>query len=188
MLHKVHHQKNCSCSYLMCPTPYSHSPPHQPTNPHPHQPPPPPSTYPCCQKGPTRHVYAWQIGTFWQDTLDVCDVIIFNVITLVTLDNLDTYDPLGLYCLNPDYKPKEDPNFFTYVDVTLLGCKYLCQNLHDLPCSQIIYMPFKQTCVLQPDVLVPVVPPKDNCTKIELYRRRRTIGRSHSIISGVLCQ
>ena len=24
-----------------------------------------------CKKGPTRHVYAWQIGPFWQDTLDV---------------------------------------------------------------------------------------------------------------------
>ena len=23
------------------------------------------------QKGPTRHAYAWQIGPFWQDTLDV---------------------------------------------------------------------------------------------------------------------
>ena len=22
-----------------------------------------------CQKGPTRHAYAWQIGPFWQDTL-----------------------------------------------------------------------------------------------------------------------
>ena len=26
------------------------------------------------QKGPTRHVYAWQIGPFWQDTLDVADI------------------------------------------------------------------------------------------------------------------
>ena len=25
-----------------------------------------------CQKEPTRHAYAWQIGPFWQDTLDVC--------------------------------------------------------------------------------------------------------------------
>ena len=25
-----------------------------------------------CQKGPTSHVYAWQIGPFWQDTLDIC--------------------------------------------------------------------------------------------------------------------
>ena len=24
-----------------------------------------------CQKGPTRHARAWQIGPFWQDTLDV---------------------------------------------------------------------------------------------------------------------
>ena len=27
-----------------------------------------------CQKGPTRHAYAWQIGPFWQDTLDICNV------------------------------------------------------------------------------------------------------------------
>ena len=25
-----------------------------------------------CQKGPTHHAYAWQIGPSWQDTLDVC--------------------------------------------------------------------------------------------------------------------
>ena len=24
-----------------------------------------------CKKGPTRHAYAWQIGTFRQDTLDI---------------------------------------------------------------------------------------------------------------------
>ena len=24
-----------------------------------------------CQKGPTRHAYAWQIGPFWQDTRDL---------------------------------------------------------------------------------------------------------------------
>ena len=24
-----------------------------------------------CQKGPTRHAYAWQVGPFWQDTLDI---------------------------------------------------------------------------------------------------------------------
>ena len=27
-----------------------------------------------CQKGPTRHSYAWQIGPFWQDTLDLSPV------------------------------------------------------------------------------------------------------------------
>ena len=25
-----------------------------------------------CQKGPTRHAYAWQIGPFWQDSLGLC--------------------------------------------------------------------------------------------------------------------
>ena len=25
-----------------------------------------------CQKGPTHHVYAWQIGPFWQDNLELC--------------------------------------------------------------------------------------------------------------------
>ena len=24
-----------------------------------------------CQKGPTRYAYAWQIGPFWQDTIDI---------------------------------------------------------------------------------------------------------------------
>ena len=24
-----------------------------------------------CQKGPARHAYAWQIGPFWQDTLNM---------------------------------------------------------------------------------------------------------------------
>ena len=27
------------------------------------------------QKGPTRHAYAWQIGPFWQDTLDITKMI-----------------------------------------------------------------------------------------------------------------
>ena len=28
-----------------------------------------------CQKGPTRHAYAWQIGPFWQDTLDLTYIV-----------------------------------------------------------------------------------------------------------------
>ena len=27
-----------------------------------------------CQNGPTRHAYAWQIGPFWQDTLDIAKI------------------------------------------------------------------------------------------------------------------
>ena len=31
-----------------------------------------------CQKGPARHAYAWQIGPFWQDTLDMkyCKILV----------------------------------------------------------------------------------------------------------------
>ena len=32
-----------------------------------------------CQKGPTRHAYAWQIGPFWQDTLEL-QVVIGNFV------------------------------------------------------------------------------------------------------------
>ena len=34
-----------------------------------------------CQKGPTRHAYSWQIGPFWQDTLDNWGLYIYNVYT-----------------------------------------------------------------------------------------------------------
>ena len=31
-----------------------------------------------CQKGPTRHAYAWQIEHFWQDTLDMHHIHCMN--------------------------------------------------------------------------------------------------------------
>ena len=43
-----------------------------------------------CQKGPTRHAYAWQIGPFWQDTLDIWSEKSFErYLTLVI--NLTTF-------------------------------------------------------------------------------------------------
>ena len=32
-----------------------------------------------CQKGPTHHAYAWQIGPFWQDTLDMHRTTVWRV-------------------------------------------------------------------------------------------------------------
>ena len=34
-----------------------------------------------CQKGHTRHAYAWQIGPFWQDALDIyeCEIIVMLI-------------------------------------------------------------------------------------------------------------
>ena len=43
-----------------------------------------------CQKGPTRHAYAWQIGPFWLDNLDmkmICDVL--TVLTLLILNDIN---------------------------------------------------------------------------------------------------
>ena len=31
-----------------------------------------------CEKGPTRHAYAWQIGPFWQDTIDLENSLHFS--------------------------------------------------------------------------------------------------------------
>ena len=42
-----------------------------------------------CQKGPTRHAYAWQIGPFWQDTLDMRKA---NLITTLSEDPLTMPD------------------------------------------------------------------------------------------------
>ena len=32
-----------------------------------------------CQKGPTRHAYAWQTGPFWQDTLDIVPSLLLTL-------------------------------------------------------------------------------------------------------------
>ena len=44
-----------------------------------------------CPKGPTLHAYAWQIGPFWQDTIDV-------IILLVSL-KFNQQDIAGKYTL-----------------------------------------------------------------------------------------
>ena len=59
-----------------------------------------------CQKGPTRYAYAWQIGPFWQDTLDMyfLTVVFQHIICLSdhrelilwTLELLITLYHLGL--------------------------------------------------------------------------------------------
>ena len=41
-----------------------------------------------CQKGPTRHAYAWQIGPFWQDTLAKWDTTLRSAGTYVYMHEL----------------------------------------------------------------------------------------------------
>ena len=50
-----------------------------------------------CQKGTTRHVYAWQIGPFWQDSLDICTYIsIFGHQVIIANMNIRPYTSLHL--------------------------------------------------------------------------------------------
>ena len=52
-----------------------------------------------CQMGPTRHAYAWQIGPFWQDTLDITNIYVqfhqmhaaFGVCVVFISDSIGTY-------------------------------------------------------------------------------------------------
>ena len=46
-----------------------------------------------CQKGPTRHAYAWQIGPFWQDTLDITNGWNFR------FDDEEEEDKFYLWCV-----------------------------------------------------------------------------------------
>ena len=46
-----------------------------------------------CQKGPTRHAYAWQIGPFWQDTLDLSSWTRHDIERFPTLPNLCPGNP-----------------------------------------------------------------------------------------------
>ena len=41
-----------------------------------------------CQKGPTRHAYAWQIGPFWQDTFEVYTANEMQICTGVQYDKM----------------------------------------------------------------------------------------------------
>ena len=49
-----------------------------------------------CQKGPTRHAYAWRVGPFWQDTIDLtafhlCETEITVVTHTITLPPLSCF-------------------------------------------------------------------------------------------------
>ena len=53
-----------------------------------------------CHTGPTRHAYAWQIGPFWQDTIDVCMVLsCFTLFWFYYLRSVLAFGYCGFLCL-----------------------------------------------------------------------------------------
>ena len=52
-----------------------------------------------CEKGPTRHAYAWQIGPFSQNTLDILSsCVTYGVPGGNTLEKID-HDMTGIDCI-----------------------------------------------------------------------------------------
>ena len=47
-----------------------------------------------CQKGPTRDAYAWQIGPFWQDTLEMFHFIVYRFMMTILPNTLYHRIPL----------------------------------------------------------------------------------------------
>ena len=48
-----------------------------------------------CQKGPTRHAYAWHIGPFWQDAFDMYNVFMIIKSSLQVFDTHQTQFTTG---------------------------------------------------------------------------------------------
>ena len=68
-----------------------------------------------CQKGPTHHAYAWQIGPFWQDTLDIAHpwVEIWDIFFSSKLDLCSIFDAAYLQI---EFSIEHFWNIFLYFD------------------------------------------------------------------------
>ena len=91
---------------------------------------------------------------------------------------MDKYMLQGQICVS-DAALTPDGYSQMYREVTLSGCKSLCTNVHDLTCTQIVYLPKSRSCVLMsPRYLTPVSRQQDCLHVVEIYRRQRCLGES----------
>ena len=97
-----------------------------------------------CQKGPTRHAYAWQIGLFWQASIYAWHSIAVSGVYIRTMNKIlhvcvDYYHAYGGIAMSFLYKERirvpdishDDINNF-YVSYDLIWCLMWC---HFLPCT-----------------------------------------------------
>lgn len=89
---------------------------------------------------------------------------------------IDQYLESSPVCLPDDYQAVHAT---LYVDVTFEGCKSLCQNLHDLTCSVIVFLPLTRSCFLQPLATVRTAIIGQNCSFAQIYKRVRCAGIYH---------
>ena len=91
------------------------------------------------------------------------------------VSEMDEYIRSGEGCLPGSYTPT-DPHVF-YVEVTLNGCKHLCQQLHDVTCTRIVFLPVQRSCYLQPDRAVSLVGNIEKCVAVVIFNRQRRISK-----------
>ena len=90
---------------------------------------------------------------------------------------LDTKDEFTLFargCIPKDFELRSVHNL--YVEMTLSGCKYLCQFLHDQTCSMIIFLLDIRSCILLPWHNITVDNNLQECDLVQLHYRRRQQG------------
>ena len=74
-----------------------------------------------CQKGLTRHAYAWQIGRFWQDTLDIW--VIDSKVRIPTIWNMCNIS-------SPTFSILGASDTRTHTHTHLYMIKYVCIAIH----------------------------------------------------------
>ena len=89
------------------------------------------------------------------------------------IPELDEYVLGDEGCLPEDHVPSVIHNI--YVEVTFSGCKHLCERLHDDTCSQIVFLPFRRSCYLQPQEDLTLIRNSNRCIDALVYRRSRHI-------------
>ena len=79
-----------------------------------------------CQKGPTRHAYTWQIGPFWQDTLEMFEPVwMSSYAYIVTTENNYV----------PTHREAPDSRYATNCHLLIVLTKTHCLLLHVPHCN-----------------------------------------------------
>ena len=78
-----------------------------------------------CQKDPTRHAYAWQIGALWQDTLDIPSLNVYFVyadmhVFTKSLVNQTEHRFFEFYLLYRSFKVYHDINILFLMALVIL--------------------------------------------------------------------
>ena len=89
---------------------------------------------------------------------------------------MDEYIQSEEGCLPSSYTPPDTHIF--YVEVTLNGCQHLCQQLHDVTCTRIVFLPTQRSCYLQPDRDVSLLGKSEDCLTAMIFNRKRHICES----------